>query len=83
MMMIGMRTIAMSIRFEVNQSTMSLCGATVESVVYLMLSFLYETVIYYVPLCNKHCNGTFEICLLMYVTVSGAHMSLLCILFCS
>ena len=27
--------------------------------------------IYYVPLCNKHCNGTFEICLLMCVTVSG------------
>ena len=43
MMMIGMRTIAMSIRFGVNQSTVSLCGASVESVVYFMLSFLYET----------------------------------------
>jgi len=34
MMMIGMRTIAMSIRFGVNQSTVSLCGASVESVIY-------------------------------------------------
>jgi len=40
-------------------------------------------VIYYVSLCNKHCNGTFEICLLMCATIPGAHMSLLCILFCS
>ena len=39
--------------------------------------------IYYVPLCNKHCNGIFEICLLMCATIPGAHMSLLCILFCS
>jgi len=74
----------MSTRFGVNQSTVSLCGASVESVVYFLLSFMYKTyVINYVPLCNKHCNGTFEICLLMCATVSGAHMSLLCILFCS
>ena len=46
MMMIGMRTIAMSIRFGVNQSTVSLCGASVDSVVYFMLSFLYETMWY-------------------------------------
>ena len=39
--------------------------------------------IYYVLLCNKHCNGTFEICLLMCATIPGAHMSLLCILFYS
>ena len=43
MMMIGMRTIAMSIRFGVNQSTVSLCGASVESVVYFILSLLYKT----------------------------------------
>ena len=24
--------------------------------------------IFYIPLCNKHCNGTFEICLLMCAT---------------
>ena len=84
MMIIGMRTIAMSIRFEVNQSMLSLCGASFESVVYFMLSFFMRLCdIYYVPLCNKHCNGTFEICLLMCATVSRAHMSLLCILFCS
>jgi len=82
--MFGMRIIAMSIRLEVNQSMLSLCEASVESVVYILLSFLYKTMRFIiVPLCNKHCNGTFEICLLMCATVSGAHMSLLCILFCS
>jgi len=30
--MIGMRTIDMSIRLEVNQSTVSLCGASIESI---------------------------------------------------
>ena len=25
--------------------------------------------IFYIPLCNKYCNGTFEICLLMCATV--------------
>jgi len=40
-------------------------------------------VIYYDSLCNNHYNGTFVICLLMCATVSGAHVSLLCILFCS
>jgi len=43
MKMTGMRIIVMSTRFGVNQSTVSLCGASVESVVYFMLSFLYET----------------------------------------
>ena len=33
----------MSTMFEVNQSMVSLCGASVESVVYFMLSSLYET----------------------------------------
>ena len=37
MMMLGMRTTVMSTRFGVNQSTVSLCGASVESVVYLIL----------------------------------------------
>jgi len=46
MMMTGMRIIAMSTRFGVNQSIVSLCGASVESVVYFMLSFLYETIWY-------------------------------------
>jgi len=74
----------MSTRFGVNQSTVSLCGDSVESVVYFMLSFLYETMRFIIVLlCNKHCNGTFEICLLMCATVSGAHMCHLCILFCS
>jgi len=36
MMMIGMRTIAMSIRFGVNQSIVSMCGAFVENVVYFL-----------------------------------------------
>ena len=39
--------------------------------------------IYDISLCNKHCNDIFEICLLMYATISGTHISLLCILFCS
>jgi len=43
MMMTGLRIIAMSTRFGVNQSTVSLCGASVESVVYFMISSLYET----------------------------------------
>jgi len=43
MKMTGMRFIAMSTRFGVNQSTVSLCGASVESVVYFMLSFMYKT----------------------------------------
>jgi len=43
MMMVGMRTTVMSIRLEVNQSTVSLCGAFVESVVYFLLSFMYKT----------------------------------------
>ena len=34
MKMTGMRTTILSTRFEVNQSTLSLCGASVESVVY-------------------------------------------------
>jgi len=42
----GKRITAMSTRFGVNQSTVSLCGASVESVVYFMLSFLYETMWY-------------------------------------
>jgi len=46
MMMLGMRITVMSIRFGVNQSTVSLCGASVESVVYFMLSFLYKTMWY-------------------------------------
>ena len=46
MKMTGMRTTAMSTKFGVNQSTVSLCGASVESVVYFMLSFLYETMWY-------------------------------------
>jgi len=33
----------MSTGFGVNQSTVSLCGASVESVVYFMISSLYET----------------------------------------
>ena len=33
MMMVGMRTTVMSIRLGVNQSAVSLCGASVESVV--------------------------------------------------
>jgi len=36
----------MSIRLGVNQSAVSLCGASVESVVYVMLTFLYETMWY-------------------------------------
>jgi len=85
MMMSRMRTIAMSIRFDVNQPMLSLCGASIESVVYLLiLPFLYKTMLFIiVMLCNKHCNDTFEICLLGCATVSRAHMSLLCILFCS
>jgi len=84
MMMLRMSSTVMSTRFGVNQSTVSLCGASVKSVVYFLISLLYKTMwIIIVPLCNKHCNGTFEICLLMCATVSGAHMSLLCILFCS
>jgi len=43
MKMTGMRITAMSTRFGVNQSTVSLCGASVESVAYFMLSFLYKT----------------------------------------
>ena len=43
MKMIGMRIIVMSTRFGVNQSTVSLCGASVVSVDYFMLSSLYET----------------------------------------
>ena len=43
MMMIGKRTIAVSIRFGVHQSTLSLCGASIESVVYILLSFMYKT----------------------------------------
>jgi len=71
MKMTEMRTTVMSTRLGVNQLIVSLCGASVESI-FICLG-----------LCNKHCNGTFEICLLMCATVSGAHMSLLCILFCS
>ena len=84
MKMTGMRITVMSTRFGVNQSTVSLCGSSVESVVYFMLSFMYKTRWFYdIPLCNKHCNGTIEICLLICATIPGAHMSLLCILFCS
>jgi len=43
MKMTGMTITIMSTRFGVNQSTVSLCGASVESVVYFMLLFLYET----------------------------------------
>ena len=43
MKMTGMRITVMSTRFGVNQSTVSLCGASVESVVYFVLSLLYET----------------------------------------
>jgi len=50
MMMIGMRTTVMSTRFGVNQSTVSLCGASVESVVHFMLSFLYE-IMWYIIFC--------------------------------
>ena len=48
MKMTGMRITVMSTRFGVNQSTVSLCGASVESVVYFMLSFLYETMWYFI-----------------------------------
>ena len=42
-MMFGMRTTVMSIRLGVNQSTVSLCGASIESVVYFFLSLLCKT----------------------------------------
>ena len=84
MMMIGMRTIALSIRFEVNQSTFVLVWSFHRERYLFLLPLLYKTMWFIiVPLCNKHCIGKFEICLLMCVAVSGAHMSLLCILFCS
>ena len=84
MMMIEMRTIAMSIRFEVNQSMfVPVWSFRREHCLLYAIIFVWDYVIYCVPLCNKHCNGTFEICLLMCATVSGAHMSLLCILFYS
>ena len=47
MMTIGMRTIVMSTRLGVNQSTMSLCGASVESVIY---SYYH----YCIGLCNNY-----------------------------
>jgi len=74
----------MSIRFGVNQSIVSLCGASVESVIFSynqycirlcdLLSFCYVINIVMV---------LFEICQLMCATVLEAHISLLCILFCS
>jgi len=43
MKMTGMRITVISTRFGVNQSTVSLYGASVESVAYVMLLSLYET----------------------------------------
>jgi hypothetical protein len=40
-------------------------------------------VISILSLCNKHCDDTSIICQLVCVTIPGAHMSLLCILFLS
>ena len=52
--MIGKRTTVMSTRLGVNQSTVSLCGASVESVVYFLLSLLYKTMWFtIVPRCNN------------------------------
>ena len=83
MMTIGMRTIDMSIRFEVNQSTFVPMWSFHRESYLFLLSLLYKTMWFIIVLlCNKHYNDTFEICLIMCVTVSGAHMSLLCILFC-
>ena len=46
MKMNGMRITVMSTRLRVNQSILSLCGASIESVVYFMISSLYETMWY-------------------------------------
>jgi len=74
----------MSIRFEVNQSTFVPVWSFRQECCLFLLLLLYKTMWFIIILlCNKHCNGTFEICPLMCATVSGAHMSLLCILFCS
>ena len=48
MKMTGMRITVMSTRFGVNQSTVSLCRASVDSIVYFMLSSLYETMWYFI-----------------------------------
>ena len=49
-MMFGMRTTVMSTRLEVNQSAVSLCGASVESVVYF---YYYDCI----RLCDLLCSA--------------------------
>jgi len=71
MMMMWLRTIDMSIRFEVNQSTfVHVWSFRWESYLFVFIIIVKDYVIIIVPLCNRHCNDTLEICLLMCATVS-------------